>query len=205
MAQCGVALHRCMLIEEIENSFTTTIAILCDALEGKDLYTAEHAQGVAQLAAATAHEMGINEAQHRTLRHCALMHDIGKLGVRAALLDNPGALTPAEYEEVKQHSKIGAALLRRMPHLSEVAPLVRAVHERWDGAGYPDGLAGPDIPIESRIVAVCDAWHAMTFDRPYRRARSQDEAVAELNRCAGHQFDPEVVAGFIRALHAVEV
>jgi diguanylate cyclase (GGDEF)-like protein len=200
VAQCGVALHRCMLIAEMETSFATTLAILSGALEGKDSYTADHAERVAQLAAATATEMQLDAAQLRTLRYSALMHDIGKLGVRAELLQKPAGLTPAEYEEVKQHSEIGAALLRRIPLLSEVAPLVRAVHERWDGAGYPDGLAGRDIPIESRIIAVCDAWHAMTSDRPYRRARSPQEAVNELILCSGSQFDVAVVEAFICAV-----
>jgi diguanylate cyclase (GGDEF)-like protein len=200
VAQTSVALHRCMLIAEMESSFTTTLAVLCDALEAKDPYTAEHAEQVAQLAAATADQFELQEIQSRTLRYCALMHDIGKLGVRGSLLKKSSGLTAEEYDEVKRHSEIGDALLDRIPLLKDVAPLVRAVHERWDGAGYPDGLAGLGIPIESRIVAVCDAWHAMTSDRPYRKALSLQEAMAELIRCAGQQFDAEVVEAFIRAL-----
>jgi diguanylate cyclase (GGDEF)-like protein/putative nucleotidyltransferase with HDIG domain len=200
VAQCGVALHRCMLIEEMESSFTTTIAILCEALGSKDPSTAEHAQRVESLAAGTAEQMGLDGARRRALRLGALMHDIGKLRVRDELLSKPGPLTPAEYQEIKQHSEIGADLLDRIPLLHDIAPLVRAVHERWDGAGYPDRLAGAEIPVESRIVAVCDAFHAMTSDRPYRRSLGRDGALAELNRCAGSQFDAEVVAAFIRAL-----
>lgn len=202
VAQCGVALHRCMLIEDLESSFTTAIAILCDALEGDDHYTAEHAQRVAELAEATALALGLDEARRRSLRYCALMHDIGKLGVRRELLHQPRALSAAEYEEVKQHSEIGAALLRRIPSVSQVAPLVRAVHERWDGAGYPDGLVGVEIPLESRIVAVCDAWLAMTSNRPYTSTRDAPAALAEMTRCAGSQFDPAAVQALIGVIRA---
>jgi len=200
VAQTGVALHRCALIDEMEKSFSTTLAVLCDALESKDPYTADHAQKVAELAESTAHRLGLADERSRALRYCALLHDIGKLAIRGELLAKPGNLTPAEYEEVKGHSAIGAALLGRIPLLADIAPLVRGVHERWDGDGYPDGLTESEIPIESRIVAVCDAWHAMTSDRPYRKALSARDALTELGRCAGSQFDPRVVDAFITAL-----
>lgn len=199
-AQTGAALHRCALVDEMENSFGTTLALLCDALENKDPYTAEHAQRVADLALQTAERVGITAEQLRAVRYCALLHDIGKLGIRGELLNKPSGLTAEEYEEVKHHSAVGAALLSRIPLLADVAPLVRGVHERWDGGGYPDGLARTEIPVEARIVAVCDAWHAMTSQRPYRSPLSQREAMTELCTNAGSQFDPEVVDAFIRGL-----
>jgi diguanylate cyclase (GGDEF)-like protein/putative nucleotidyltransferase with HDIG domain len=202
VAQTGAALHRCRLVDEMERSFSTTLGVLCDALESKDAYTADHAQEVAELASSTAEQLGLPDSAARSLRYCALLHDIGKIGVRSELLSKPSSLTPEEYLEVQQHSDIGATLLARIPMLEQIAPLVRAVHERWDGNGYPDRLAGAEIPIESRIVAVCDAWHAMRYDRPYRKALSQSEALGELERGAAYQFDPAVVRAFVRTIEA---
>jgi diguanylate cyclase (GGDEF)-like protein len=202
VAQTGAALHRCMLVEEMEHSFSTTLGALCDALEAKDAYTAFHAAEVAALAALTAEQFELDQAAQRDMRYCALLHDIGKIGIRSEILTKPGKLTAEEYLEVQKHSAIGATLLARIPPLEQVAPLVRAVHERWDGSGYPDELAGEDIPIASRIVAVCDAWHAMRADRPYRKALSRQEALGELTRGSGSQFDPGVVRAFIKTIEA---
>jgi diguanylate cyclase (GGDEF)-like protein/putative nucleotidyltransferase with HDIG domain len=197
VAQTGAALHRCVLIDELERSFASTLGVLCDALETRDSYTAHHADQVAGIAVSLAQRLGLDQARLRALRYCALLHDIGKIGVRTELLTNPGLLTPAEYAEVQEHSVIGAALLARIPLLAEIAPLVGAVHERWDGSGYPAGLVGEAIPLEARIVAVCDAWDAMTSDRPYRPGRVPAQALAELDRAAGSQFDPKIVAAFM--------
>jgi HD-GYP domain-containing protein (c-di-GMP phosphodiesterase class II) len=136
------------------------------------------------------------------MRYCALLHDIGKIGIRSEILTKPGKLTAEEYLEIQEHSAIGATLLARIPPLEQVAPLVRAVHERWDGNGYPDRLAGEEIPIASRIVAVCDAWHAMRADRPYRKALTRRDALGELTRGSGSQFDPAVVRAFIKTIEA---
>jgi diguanylate cyclase (GGDEF)-like protein len=204
-AQVGAALHRAQLTQELETSFATTLGILADVLETKDAYTADHADEVATLAIKTGRDLGLSDAQLRPLRYCALLHDIGKIGVRSDILTKPGRLTPSEFEEIKEHSAIGDALLRRIPLLTDVAPLVRAVHERYDGAGYPDGLQGNAIPLPSRIVAVCDALHAMTSDRPYRTARPLDTALTELRRCAGTQFDPKVVDAVVAAQAATGV
>lgn len=200
VAQAGAALHRCALIDEMERSFTTTLGLLCDALESKDPYTADHAEHVAELAMSTADRLGLPLQQRRALRYCALLHDIGKLGVRSELLTKPAKLTVDEYTEVKRHSTVGAALLSRIPLLADIAPLVRAVHERWDGSGYPDGLSAARIPVEARIVAVCDAWHAMTSQRPYRKPLAAADAMSELCGGSGTQFDPLVVDAFVEAL-----
>jgi putative nucleotidyltransferase with HDIG domain len=200
VAQIGAALYRCSLVDELERSFSITLGALCDAMEAKDSLTARHAEEVAELAQEIALELGLPDQQLRLLRYCALLHDIGKIGIRTELLAKPGRLTEEEYEEIKRHSEIGATLLERIPMLSAVAPLVRAVHERWDGNGYPDQLVGARIPIEARIVAVSDAWHAMTSDRPYRRALRRADALAELQRGAGRQFDPDLAAALIRCL-----
>lgn len=202
VAQTGAAMHRCQLVGEMEKSFSTTLGVLCDALESKDAYTADHAAQVANLACETAAHLGLPHSQQRNLRYCALLHDIGKIGIRSEVLNKPSSLTADEYREIQAHSDIGATLLARIPMFEEIAPLVRAVHERWDGNGYPDKVAGTEIPIEARIVAVCDAWHAMRYDRPYRKALSRAEAMHELARGSASQFDPGVVRAFIKSIEA---
>jgi diguanylate cyclase (GGDEF)-like protein len=190
----GAAIHRAKLYAELEGAFMRTLAVLSDALEAKDSYTAAHAREVADLAVEVGGALGMEPDQQRTLSYGALLHDIGKIGVRSEILHKPAKLTAAEYEEMKEHSAVGARMLERIPYFSEVHPLVRWSHERWDGDGYPDGLSGVEIPLGARVIAACDAFHAMTSDRPYRRAMSPQQAVAELERCSGSQFDPAVVA-----------
>jgi HD-GYP domain-containing protein (c-di-GMP phosphodiesterase class II) len=116
------------------------------------------------------------------------------------VLNKPGRLTESEFEEIKQHTIIGAKMLERIPHFSAVPPIVRSAHERWDGHGYPDGLAGEKIPLGARIVCACDAFHAIISDRPYSKARSVEDAVAEMARCAGSQFDPAVVRALLEVI-----
>ncbi|HEY7629619.1 MAG TPA: HD domain-containing phosphohydrolase, partial [Thermoleophilaceae bacterium] len=193
----GGALHRSRLFSELESTFTTTLAVLSDALEAKDSYTAAHADDVAEFAVRVAARLGLQDEELRTVRYGALLHDIGKIGVRSEVLNKPGALTADEFEEIKQHTVIGAKMLERIPFFAPVRPIVRSAHERWDGHGYPDGLAGEDIPLGARIVCACDAFHAMTSDRPYSKARSVEAAAAEMLRCSGTQFDPRVVEALI--------
>lgn len=200
-AQLGAAIQRSTLFEELEYTFSTTLGALCDALEAKDSYTAQHANEVAELAEAVGGRLQLDAPQMRELRYAALLHDIGKIGVRSELLAKPARLTDAEYEEIKQHSCIGASLLSRIPLLQAVAPVVRAIHERFDGKGYPDGLVGELIPLAARIVGACDALHAMTSDRPYRAAMSAADAARELAGNAGTQFDPAVVAALLTELN----
>jgi len=192
-AHVGGALHRSRLFGELESTFTTTLGVLSDALEAKDSYTAAHADDVADVAVSVGRRLGLEEDDLRVLRYGALLHDIGKIGVRSEVLNKPGRLTAEEFEEIKQHTVIGAKMLERIPFFAPVQPIVRSAHERWDGRGYPDGLAAEDIPLGARIVCACDAFHAITSDRPYSKARSVEEAAAELRRCSGSQFDPRVV------------
>jgi diguanylate cyclase (GGDEF)-like protein/putative nucleotidyltransferase with HDIG domain len=189
----GAALDRTRLAGELESTFMTTLAALSDALEHKDAYTAEHAREVEQLAERVGARLGLPDAELRTVRYAALLHDIGKIGVPGEILSKPEALTDEEFEQIKQHTVIGARMLERIPFFEDVHPLVRSAHERWDGRGYPDALAASDIPLGARIICACDAFHAMTSDRPYRAAMPAVEAIAELRRHAGRQFDPTVV------------
>jgi diguanylate cyclase (GGDEF)-like protein/putative nucleotidyltransferase with HDIG domain len=196
-AQVGGALHRSSLFAELESTFTTTLGVLSDALEAKDSYTAAHADDVADLCIEVAHRLGLGGEELRMVHYGALLHDIGKIGVRSEVLNKPGRLTPEEFEEIKQHTIIGAKMLERIPFFAPVQPIVRSAHERWDGHGYPDGLAAEDIPLGARIVCACDAFHAITSERSYSKARSVEEAVEELRRCSGSQFDPAVVAALV--------
>ncbi len=148
---------------------------------------------VADLAQRAGETLGMAADELRTLRYGALLHDVGKIGIPTEILRKPGPLSDEEFDEVKAHPVIGARMLERIPFFAAVHPLVRSAHERWDGAGYPDGLCGEDIPLGARIICACDALQAMTSDRPYRRAMPCAAALTELRTNAGTQFDPKVV------------
>jgi two-component system cell cycle response regulator len=159
-----------------------------------------HLAQVSELATQTAINLGLSSELVDLTRLAAELHDVGKVGIPTSILQKPGPLDVQEQWFVQRHSEIGESLVEAMPSLQAVAPIVRAAHERPDGRGYPDGLVLEDIPISSRIIAVVDAFDAMTSHRPYQRAISAPEALAELRRYAGTQFDPEVVAAFAAAV-----
>jgi putative nucleotidyltransferase with HDIG domain len=198
--QIGAAIHRCQLVGELEDAFLTTIGVISDAVEMQDAYTANHANEVAELAVAVGMRMGIEGVELDRLRYGALLHDVGKIGIPAEILRKPGPLTPEERLRMDEHTAIGARMLERIPFLAPVAPLVRSAHERHDGGGYPDGLAGEEIPRGAMVIATCDAFHAMTSDRSYRKAMSVADAEAELRAHAGTQFEPAVVKALLAEL-----
>jgi diguanylate cyclase (GGDEF)-like protein/putative nucleotidyltransferase with HDIG domain len=173
---------------------------LLAALNARENYTAAHSEAVLELALEVADELGVGAEDATSVGQIALLHDIGKVGVPDAILQKPGRLTGPEWEVMREHPSIGAQIVSAIGPLSHLAPAVRAEHERWDGAGYPDGLAGEAVPLASRICFVCDAWHAMTSDRPYRRALTTAQARAEIERHTGSQFCPTTVAALIRVL-----
>jgi HD-GYP domain-containing protein (c-di-GMP phosphodiesterase class II) len=158
----------------------------------------DHVSGVTDIAAAVAADLGLDSEQIDETLRAAELHDIGKLAIPDAILNKPGPLDHAEWEFMRQHPMIGERILAAAPALAPVAKLVRASHERWDGSGYPDGLRGEEVPIGARIVTVCDAYEAMTADRVYQSARTPEQALAELRRNAGSQFDPAVVGAVER-------
>jgi HD-GYP domain-containing protein (c-di-GMP phosphodiesterase class II) len=165
------------------------------SVEADDRYTGIHSRDVVDLALAVADGLGLDPSQRRNVEFAALLHDVGKIRVPKEIINKSGTLDPSEWQIVRGHTIEGERMLRRVGGvLSSVGRFVRSSHERYDGKGYPDGLAGEAIPIQSRIVSVCDAYNAMITDRPYRRAISRPDALAELGRCAGSQFDPQVVA-----------
>jgi HD-GYP domain-containing protein (c-di-GMP phosphodiesterase class II) len=172
----------------------SSIHTLEASLAAFDAYTAEHSRDVVDLALDVGRAIGFTRAGLAELRVAALLHDIGKIRVPDTILNKPGPLTPTEREVIAQHPGFGADVLMRVPRLEPVATLVRYHHERWDGAGYPDGLSANRIPLASRIIAVCDAYSAIISDRSYRPARSHERALAELRDAAGWQFDASVVS-----------
>jgi diguanylate cyclase (GGDEF)-like protein len=174
---------------------------LAQALEERDRYTGEHSESVVDLTARVAEGLGLAADEVENIRLAALLHDIGKIGIPDRILHKPAPLDDREWEIMRQHPAIGERILRSMPGLGPIARIVRHEHERVDGRGYPDGLAGDQIPIGARIILACDAYHAMTSDRPYRKAMSHTAAIAELNAHAGTQFDANVVQALIGYLY----
>ena len=170
---------------------------LSDAIEARDPYTRGHSVRVARMAHAIGMRLGFDEAELALLGLCGALHDVGKLFVPEAVLNKAGPLTVEELAEVRGHPEAGARMVALDRQLRPALAGVLYHHERWDGAGYPTGRAGASIPIEARILAVVDSFDAMTSDRPYRLAITEDEAVAELARCRGTQFDPRVVDAFL--------
>ena len=183
-----------------QNGSPAAVQALAAAIEARDNYTHEHSEQVVSLATDVAKLLGLPPAELDAVRHGALLHDVGKLAIPNEILHKPGPLTDAEWRVMAEHPVIGERILRRTPQLGHLAPIVRHEHERWDGCGYPDGLAGTDIPIASRIILACDAYNAMITTRPYREAMSVADAVAELRAKSGTQFDPDVVAALLERL-----
>ncbi len=182
----------------IQELFLQGVQMLARALEAKDSYTRGHSIRVSQYAVATASRMGFEGDPLDGIRLGGELHDIGKIGTREAVLHKPGSLTPEEFRQITEHPLLGERMLSPLAHQSPgVLRIVRSHHERLDGRGFPDGLRGEKIPIEARIVAVADAFDAMTTRRPYRDSRPAADALAELRRVAGSQLDPEAVEAFV--------
>jgi diguanylate cyclase (GGDEF)-like protein len=196
----GAALRIAELYHNLEQTHLGTAAALATALEAKDSYAADHAHSIAEMAVAVGRELGLDESALRDLRYAAIFHDIGKIAIPDAVLNKPEALTARELDVVRRHPVVGEQILAPVPFLAAVREMVRHDHERWDGAGYPDGLRGEEIPLGARIVLVVDAYHAMTSERPYRRALDANEARRELSAGAGAQFDPRVVEALLTVL-----
>ena len=195
--QASVALQRARSFENLEDTFVSTVEALANALEANDEYTSSHTRSITDMALKVAGELGFDAPALKRVELGALFHDIGKIGVPTSILLKPGPLTLEERKIIELHPGLGERILEPIDRLSEVRGIVRSCHERWDGDGYPDGKAGDEIPIESRIIFVCDAFHAMTTDRPYRKRLGVDEACRRLREGAGTQFDPGVVDVFL--------
>jgi HD-GYP domain-containing protein (c-di-GMP phosphodiesterase class II) len=183
---------------ELSQTYRGTALLLGDVVEADDAYTGSHSRDVVELSLAVADELDLGPRERRATELTALLHDVGKIRIPNEIINKPGALSPDERELIETHTIEGERLLARVGGLlGDVGAVVRSCHERWDGAGYPDHLAGEQIPLPARIVMCCDAFNAMTTDRSYRKALPLSEAMAELRRNAGTQFDPKVVAALV--------
>jgi len=188
------------LIAALEDGYLATLRSLASAIDAKDPSTRGHSERVAELAVAVGEELGLDEPARKALAYGGLLHDVGKIGISEAILHKAAALAPDELQQMRSHPVIGAEILRGVAFLEAAAPAVRSHHERWDGAGYPDGLTGEAIPMVARIVNAVDTFDASTTDRPYQPVLALEEAVAVLVRLRGTQIDPAVGDALVRVL-----
>jgi putative nucleotidyltransferase with HDIG domain len=184
---------------EIYSTFLEASQALVESLERRDPFMAGHTKRVVAICETLAHYLGFSPEEKEKLKIAALLHDIGKIGIKEEILGKEGKLTDSEYTAIQQHPLIGVAIIGKNENLKDVIPGMCYHHERTDGNGYPEGLKDNHIPLPARIIAVADAYDAMTTNRPYQKALNEEEALSEMERCSGIQFDPEVVKAFIQA------
>jgi len=196
-AHVSAGIESAELLRKQKELFYATINMLAQVVETRDDWTGNHTQRVTEYSLLLAHQLELPADQIEVLRRGTPLHDIGKIGIADAILNKPGRLTPAEFEEMKKHTVKGAKILEAVPDFADVIPIARSHHERWDGGGYPDGLKGEDIPRLARIVAVADTFDAMTSDRPYRKGLAPEVAFGEVEKQSGKQFDPECAKAFL--------
>ncbi len=198
--QGAIALDNARLYSELRSAFADTVQVIANALDARDPSTAGHTARVTELAMATAREMDWSREQLDILQIGALLHDIGKIGIADMILFKPQELTADEYRAMMRHPILGAKMLENVATLRPMLPYILYHQERYDGMGYPFGLKGNEIPLEGRILAVVDTYDAMTSDRPYRQRLSEQQAMEEILRNRGTQFDPDVVDALVRAI-----
>jgi putative nucleotidyltransferase with HDIG domain len=199
--QVSIALENARLMEDIEEIFLGTVTSLVSAIDAKSRWTKGHSLRVADYAMKLGEKVGLKRDTLEKLKLAAILHDIGKIGTYEAILDKPGDLTSEEVELIHRHPSQGAEILMPLKSLRDIIPIMKHHHERYDGSGYPDGLAGDDIPLEARILAIADVYDAITADRPYRNAMTREAAIEELRKGAGTKFDPTMVRMFIDILN----
>ncbi len=181
---------RLSLATKLEHQYSVTLEALASALDAKDPYTQAHTSRIRDLASGMAAAMHLSAEEIRAVRLGAILHDVGKIGISDSILLKPAPLTDDEWAVMRTHPELGQGIMKNVEFVADALPIIRHHHERWDGTGYPDGFAGKEIPLGARIVAVCDAFDAMTTTRPYREGMSVDAGCDEILRCAGTQFDP---------------
>jgi HD-GYP domain-containing protein (c-di-GMP phosphodiesterase class II) len=195
--QVAVAINNARLYQKIQDSYFEIVKALAQAIEAKDPYTHGHSARVMEYAVQITQKLGLPEEEIESLKYAAILHDIGKIGVRGIVLNNPNGLTGEEYNEVKKHPLVGEGIIQPIELLQPIRPLIRHHHEWYNGKGYPDGLSGENIPLSARILAVADAYDAMKSDRPYRKALTEETAIRELKHGSSTQFDPKIVKIFL--------
>jgi HD-GYP domain-containing protein (c-di-GMP phosphodiesterase class II) len=197
--QVAIAIENARLYDELRETFYATVHALAETIEKRDPYTAGHTKRVMDYSLAIGRMMGLSKKEIENLKLSAILHDIGKIGIRDDVLLKNDKLTPDEFKKIMMHTVFGAEILNHIRQLKNVVPGVKYHHEKYDGSGYPDGLDSNSIPIIARIIAVTDTFDAMTTDRPYRKGLSFDTAFEELKKYGGTQFDPDVVNAFFKA------
>ncbi|MCX7919365.1 MAG: GAF domain-containing protein [bacterium] len=199
-AQAAIAIHNAQLYSYLREIYVSTIKAFAAAIEARDPYTRGHSERIARFAVAIAQELQLDSEQLDIIRDASLLHDIGKIGVRESILQKPTSLNDEEYLEMQRHAVLGMQILQSIPTLKPLLSIIHHHQEKFDGTGYPDKLAGESIPLGARIIAVADAYEAMISDRPYRPARTMKQAIKELKKYSGTQFDPKIVSTFIQIL-----
>ncbi|MDI6687911.1 MAG: HD domain-containing protein [Desulfobacterales bacterium] len=196
----SLALENVYLLGDLKTAYFCTVKAIANSIEARDPYTKGHSERVAQFSKAIAKEFNWDKNEIELIDWGGMLHDVGKIGIHDIILNKPGNLTDSEYNEIKSHPLIGAQIVKDISFLKSVIPYVLEHHERFDGKGYPMGVAGENISIKGRLLAVADTFDAMTSDRPYRKALKSEDALKEILRNRGTQFDPEVVRAFEKAL-----
>jgi len=202
--QVGVAIDNARLYEELRDTFYAVIFALADAIEKRDPYTGGHTKRVMEYSLLIGQAMGLDKRELERLKLAAVLHDIGKIGIRDAILLKEAKLTDEEYRTIMNHTIYGAEILSHIKQLKDIIPGVKYHHEKYNGTGYPEGLKGEEIPLIARIIAVADTYDAMTTDRPYRKGLSPEVALEEIRKHAGTQFDPKVVEAFEKNFHKIK-
>jgi putative nucleotidyltransferase with HDIG domain len=195
--QIGFVIQNADLFRNLQRAYIDTLTALTTAIDAKDSYTHGHSERVTQLSLELGQELKLGRDDLENIRIAGILHDIGKIGIPETILNKPGRLSDEEFETIKSHPDLGVKILRKVEFLSGIIPLILHHHERFDGRGYPAGLAGDKIPLVSRIIAVADTFDAMTSDRPYRKALDERSALEEIERCRESQFDPQVADAFL--------
>lgn len=201
--QAGISLENARLYEAVRQDYVDVIQGLAGAVDARDHYTREHSNRVSAYGVLIARQLQLDSSVVEAIQFGGLLHDIGKIGIPDQVLNKPGRLTDEEFKVMKGHSSLGAGILRRVESLTHLVPLVLYHHERFDGRGYPEGLSGKKIPLGARILNVADSFETITSDRVYHKARSFEEGLAEIRRCSGGQFDPEMVDAFEKVFDQV--
>ena len=197
--QLAVAIENARLYSELKNNSLSAVSALAQSMEARDSFTAGHSERVAEHSVRIAEQMGLSDESRNLLQSAAQLHDIGKIGISEIILCKPDSLDTGEKLVVRTHPEVGERIVHSLGFLDKAGTIVRHHHEHWDGSGYPDGLRGEEIPFITRIMSMADAYDAMTCERPYRAARTPEEAVREIEDCSGAQFDPQMVEAFKRA------